>query len=188
MSGFLGIGGSSAKTDRSNTLTSFSQLKNIFNYAMPQAQSAISGGESLLSSAGNYFNNLLTGNRSNLQAAAAPETNAALSGADAARRQAGASGTARGGGTAATNANAKSDVMAQIDNALFGVRGKAAEGAAGVGSSIAGIGSNLLGTAAGVSSSLGNISSGARATDNSINRQGIGDVFSTIGSVLGSIF
>jgi hypothetical protein len=186
--GFLGIGGSSAKTDRSNTLTSFSQLKNIFNYVMPQAASSIRAGSDLLSTAGGYFKNLLTGNRATLQAATAPETNAALSSSDAARRQAGTSGTARGGGTAATNATAKDKVMADIDNMLFGVRRSAAQGAAGVGSAEAGLGTNLLGTAAGVSGTLGQISSGARATDNAINRQGVGDVVSTIGGILGSIF
>jgi len=68
MGGFMGIGGSSANTDRSNQLTSFSQMKNLFNTGITSATSGIGAGLSDLSSAGGYFKSLLGGNRAALNA------------------------------------------------------------------------------------------------------------------------
>lgn len=119
MGGFLGIGGSSAKTDRANVLTGFSSLKNIFN-------TGFSSGTGDVGSAEGYWKNILSGNRTSVAQAAAPTTNAVLAQSDAAKRAAVAGGTARGGGTAATNADANARAAKTVDDALFGARGGAA--------------------------------------------------------------
>lgn len=126
----------------------------MFNYAIPQAQQGIAAGQAGLGSAASYFQSLLSGNRTALTQAAAPEINAVNTGADAARRQAAASGTARGGGTASQNANAATTTRAQIDNALLGVRGNAATNLAKTSEAQAGIGENLLTTGASAASDL----------------------------------
>jgi hypothetical protein len=70
----------------------------------------------------------------------APEIGAAASANDASKRQLAASGTARGGGVAATNQTRDSDMMSKVDNLLFGARPAAAAGEAQVGGDIAKIG------------------------------------------------
>jgi hypothetical protein len=143
--GFLGIGGSASKTDRSTTLKGYGALENVFNYALPQGEAGITGGQEGLGAASSYWQNLVSGNRSTLQTAIAPEANATLSSADAARRTNAALGTARGGGVAGQNQQARTGTQAQIDNALFGARGNAATQLAKTSSAEANLGANVLG-------------------------------------------
>jgi len=165
MGGFMGIGGSSANTDRSNQLTSFSQMKNLFNTGITSATSGIGAGLSDLSSAGGYFKSLLGGNRAALNAAVAPETAAVQAGDDASKRQAAASGTARGGGVAGTMQTSKDATMAKVQQLLFGVRPAAAEGLTKVGTAEAGIGSNILQTSSNTAGELAAASTNARKID-----------------------
>jgi hypothetical protein len=162
MSGFLGIGGSSAKTDRGWQLQSASGLSNLFNWALPQAKTATAGGLSDLSSAGGFWKQLMSGNRSAVNAAVAPQANTAQTMDDASRRQAGASGTARGGGVAGANQTQKDATLARIQNMLFGARTTGAEQLAKVGTAGAGIGSNIMADAGNAAANLGSLGTSAR--------------------------
>jgi hypothetical protein len=178
MGGMFGIGGSASKTDRSNQLTSFSGLKNLFNWALPAGQAATGAGQNILSgaastaqNAGNYFQRLMSGNRTALQGAIAPAANAAQVQADAQRRQLAASGTARGGGVAGVQQQQKETTLAKIQNMLFGARTAGAEGSlqaartqAGIGGTEAGIGTNLIGSAGTAASNLGELAGSSRQT------------------------
>lgn len=151
MGGFLGIGNSSAKTDRSNVLTGFSDLKNVFNFAMPFGENEAATGQATtkeglsdLGKSSDYWSKLLSGDRSTMQQAVAPETNAVLSQADAEKRQQGSMGTARGGGVAANNQQTEDASMAKIDNLLFGARPMAAGQEAAIGGKEADIGNSQL--------------------------------------------
>ena len=144
---FSNVGGSSAKTDRSNQLTSFSDLKNVYNWALPFGQSqartgqaTTAGGVSDLGTAGGYFKKLASGNRADLLSATAPAANAATAQSDAEKRQLGEMGAARGGGAAGVNQQRDTDLMSKIDNMLFGARTAGAQGLAGVGQAEAGVG------------------------------------------------
>lgn len=151
MGGFLGIGGSSAKTDRRQTLTSYEQLNNLYNFGLATGKSGVDTGRATtaqgvsgLSSSQAYWQKLMSGNRPALEQAVAPETNAVQSQGDAARRNAAATGTARGGGTAGANEQQKTDQMARIDNLLFGVRPQAAQQEAAVSGEIANVGTTEM--------------------------------------------
>jgi hypothetical protein len=141
------IGGSSAKTDRSNFLTGIGDQSNVFNWALPFGKSQAATGQATtaagvgdLGTAGGYFKKLATGNRADLLSATAPATNAAIAQNDAEKRQLSSLGTARGGGTAGINQQRESDLTAKIDNMLFGARTAGASGLAGVGGTEAGVG------------------------------------------------
>lgn len=144
---FSNVGGSSAKTDRSNQLTSFSDLKNVYNWALPFGQSQARTGQATtaagvgdLANAGGYFRKLASGDRATTLQAVAPASNAAIASSDASKRELSNMGTARGGGAAGFNQQRDSDLMAKIDNMLFGARTAGASGEAGVGQAEAGIG------------------------------------------------
>lgn len=151
MGGFLGIGGSSAKTDRNQVTSGFGQLNNLFNFGMNTSQKGVAAGGSTqqaglsgLSDANSYFKNLASGNRTAVQQAAAPEINMVQNQADAERRNQVASGTSRGGGVAGANQQQKTDTMSKIDNALFGVRPAAAQAEASTSGKIADVGSTQM--------------------------------------------
>jgi hypothetical protein len=171
--GFLNIGNSATKTDRSNELTGFGDLSSVFNFGMPTATSALGG-------ANNYYQKLLTGNRATMEQAEAPEINAVQAGSDAQKRQLAASGTARGGGVAAANQTRGTTTEAAIDNALMQARPAAA-------SAETGIGENALGTSLGAGTNLTSIASNSRALSNALNpgQQYLADITNLIGAMGG---
>jgi hypothetical protein len=146
--GFLGIGQSKGEKQ------GMGQLSNVFNFALPLAQQQSGAGQKTtasgldttkagLSTLGGplaYWQKLMSGNRAAMNQAVAPEANAARSASDATARQTAATGTARGGGTAGTSQQRQTDLNAQIDNLLFGVRPEAAKQTADIGKTQADIG------------------------------------------------
>ena len=154
MGGLLGslfstgsLGGSSAKTDRSNQLDAFSGLKNVYNWSLPFGQQQARTGEATtaagvsdLGNAGGYFRKLASGDRSTALQAVAPASNAALAQSDAEKNQLANMGTARGGGAVGVNQQRDTDLMSKIDNMLFGARTSGAQGEAGVGQAESGVG------------------------------------------------
>lgn len=119
-------------------------LGNVYNFGMPQAQSAISNANS-------FNSKVLSGNTTAMNQAIAPEKNAVAAQGDAQRKQAATMGTARGGGTASTQAGQQDAEMAKIQNLLFGTRTAAAKDSGELGSS-------LLKTSAGAAKDLGDVS------------------------------
>lgn len=177
----------------------YGDLNNIFSFGLPAAQSSLASGGattksglSTLDQAGQYFKSLMSGDRTKMMQAVAPETNAVHAEADAAKRQTEAMGTARGGGTAVANNTADTNTMAKIDNLLFGVRpGAAGETAkiggaeAGIGLSQQGIGANLLGIADNAAGTLTGDASKSRETSAALNRQVQQDWANAITGILG---
>jgi hypothetical protein len=187
---FNNVGGSSAKTDRSNQLTSFSDLKNTFNWALPFAQQQAKTGQATtaagvqdLGDAGGYFKKLASGDRSTALSAVAPASNAALAQSDAEKRQLGEMGTARGGGAVGVNQQRDTDLMSKIDNMLFGARTAGAQGEAGVGQAESSVGLGETGQgiqAGGLASStagdLGKLALYSRGQSEQIHRQHVKDL------------
>jgi hypothetical protein len=221
MAGFLGIGGKQAQ-DSDTAQKGLGSLGNIFNFGLNRANAlsstgtgttatgvntaagalpTIRTGSAAIGNSLNYFNNLVNGNRTATTQAAAPQTNAALQQGDAARRQQGSLGTARGGGVASTNQTQHDAMMTQINNAIFGVRPAAAAQetqagselsatggtAAQVGLGIGGIGTTETGqglTAGGLAGSAADAQTkdalGAQKQSYDIARQQTGDVLKMI--------
>lgn len=187
MNGFMGIGGKNSKQQNE----SIGNLNNLFSFGLDTGKAGVakgnattSAGLSGLGDANSYFKNLASGNRTTMMQAAAPEINAVENQSDAARRNAAADGTARGGGTASTNQTAKETTMAQIDNLLFGTRPAAAKEEAATSGKIADVGTAQSGmgiyglqTAGGAASAAGNIATSARQQQIEGTQQIIKDVF-----------
>jgi len=193
------LGGSSANTDRSNQLTSMSDLKNVFNWALPfgqqqakTGQGTTAAGVSDLGNAGGYFRKLASGDRATALQATAPASNAALAQSDAEKAQLANMGTARGGGVAGVNQTRDTDLMSKIDNMLFGARTAGAQGEAGVGQAEAGVGLGQTGQgiqagglATGAASDLGRQALYSRGLSNELHRQAVGDYSNAFGSLMG---
>jgi len=150
MGGFLGIGNSSAKTDRGAQLGARQGLWNIFGYGLPQGQQQQTAGQqtigqalqgtqqarSTLQQPASYWQRLLTGGRPDIAQLSAPSVNAAQAGSDAAARQAATFGTSRTGGATAVQAEAPQTTQKNIDDIinqnLMGGRAAGAKGLEGI--------------------------------------------------------
>ena len=195
------IGGSSAKTDRSNQLQSYTNLKNIFNWALPFAKSTaasgqreVSAGEGDLGTAAGYLKSLVQGGRASTNAAIAPEVTAVEAARDAAKRSAEASGTARGGGMAAVNQERDAQAQAAIDQAMFGVRPAAArelaqvgqaEGGLGLGETKTGLESAQIGERS--AADLGELAHYNRAQSEKIHRDAVDSITKGIDETLSAV-
>lgn len=202
MGGFLGIGGSSYKTDRKTELGGFSDLHNVFNFALPFAQSSAAtgtattkAGTDAMSSSLGYWQKLMSGNRTTMQQAVAPETNATLSGADAQKRQLAATGTARGGGVAGVEQQQKDATMAKVDNLLFGARPEAAKESSKIGGDLARVGTsqtsnaiNALGLGEETAANITGIAAKSRVDSQAINQDMVGKVTNFIDQALTMAF
>lgn len=187
MGGFLGIGGSASKTNRKYALGGFQGLQNLFNFALPTGENLFSEGSSTLSQPLAYWQNLLSGNRSSMLAATAPENNAALSSEDAARRQLAATGTARGGGIAGQNVQAGDQTRAAIQNNLFKQRGEAAKNVAQIGETQLSDAINQLGLGESTASSLtGNANTAGQQSD--ANAAAAGQAAGKLAATLAGLF
>lgn len=143
MGGFFGIGQSGGEK------ASTAGINNIFNYALPTAQSGESSGASSLSSASDFFKKMLAPGRTVATANAAPATNAAVDQSDATRRQEASQGTYRGGGTASANREAGASTNKNVDDIinanLVGGQKTAAEGLTQTGAAQTSNAAQLLG-------------------------------------------
>lgn len=185
MGGFLGIGGSSQKTDRKVTLQGYGDLENIFNYGMGQGKGTLAAGEESLGNADAYYKKLLSGNRVAQLQAVAPTVNAANAQEDAQKRALATSGTARGGGVNATTQQLDTAKNATIDNAITGTMPAAAEGEAGVGRTQAQIAANLLGLGENAAATRTSLAIQSRPDSNAINQQTQQQIGAAIAFALG---
>ena len=125
MGGFMGIGGSSAKTDRNQTLGDYGKLNSVFSQGMAignqqeqAGQGMVQNAQATLQPAETYYRNLLTAGRTQTAEQAAPAIQGALAQSDAAKREAAATGTSRSGGAAEAHAEAGSKTGATIDDII----------------------------------------------------------------------
>lgn len=113
--------------------------RNVFNYALPQAQQTQATGQQTLNTAQrtlqpaqSYWERLLQGGRGDIAQLSAPAVSAAQAQSDAAARQAATMGTSRTGGGAAIQAEAPAQTAQNIDQIinqnLVGGRQAGAEG------------------------------------------------------------
>lgn len=185
---WAGITGKSANTDRAEQLGSYTNLNNLFNFGMNSGSNLTSSGSSATGAAQGYYQNILSGNRSQVDQAVAPAVNSTLSAADASRRTQANMGTARGGGATSTNAGAGSKTMADITNQIFGARTNAASGEASVGGTELGAGSGLLSTAGGAMDSTLQDSTQSREWTINNNKQNIGLIANVLSGGLTAAF
>jgi len=155
MGGFLGIGNSSAKTDRGNQLAGINAEWNVYNRGLPQFEASTAGanatrntGLNTLEQAKGYWQNLMNPNRAMAIQQASPAINAVQQQADAQRRQLGEMGTNRGGGVNAAMQQLNSSEQADINNIVAGTtkdqRAQAAAGLTQVGQAQTNVGSQQM--------------------------------------------
>lgn len=194
----FGIGGSSAKTDRGNTLTGYKDLSSIFDFGTKTAgadtgtgTATTATGTNALGTALSYFRNLLSGGRTTALQAIAPYTDAARSQADAQRREIAAAGTSRGGGTAGVEQQVQDKTNAAANDALLQARSGAAGGVATIGNDLArtGLGEQGLGleaenTASRAAGDLTDESRRSRTDSYDINHKAQQTVANTVESIL----
>jgi hypothetical protein len=147
MGGFFGFGQSGGEK------ASTGNLNNIFNYALPTAETGNKSGTSNLGTAADYFSKLLTAGRTETTQSSAPAVNAALDTSDAARKEQAVSGTGRTGGTAELNREAGAKTTATIDDIinknLMGGKAVGSEGLTKVGGEQLANAAQLLGIGSG---------------------------------------
>lgn len=151
MGGFLGIGNSSAKTDRGNQLGGINAEWNVYNRGLPLADEKSSestqttnSGISSLEDAKKYWQSIMSGDTNATMKAAAPAINTINEASDAQRAQQAEMGTSRGGGVNATNQAAESNRVGKVEDVLAGQPNEAAKGVQSVGTAEAAVGSNQM--------------------------------------------
>lgn len=130
MGGFLGIGNSSAKTDRGNQLAGVNANWNVYNRGLPISDERLDTGKattetglSTLDKAKKFWQQLTTGlnpqiSKPAVMQEAAPAIDAVTAQSDAARLEQSNTGTNRGGGVAEANQQAQTVRMQETDKAI----------------------------------------------------------------------
>ena len=125
MGGYLGIGGSSAKTDRGNQLAATQGDWNIYSqglgFGVPEQNAGtgtLAQAKTDLGPAKDYYSGLLKAGRTETAQNSAPAINTTLAQSDAQRNSAGNFGTARTGGTAALNRDASTQTQSKMDDII----------------------------------------------------------------------
>jgi hypothetical protein len=192
----FGVGGSSANTDRSQTLGSYGNLNNIYSLGLGTGTSQEATGQSFINQssqslqpASDYYKSLLTAGRTQTAQQAQPAIQSAMQQGDAQRSQAAAEGTSRTGATVAGQAEAGQKTASNIDTIINqNLVGGKATGAAGM-TQVAGQQAQLGGmTLANAMQMLG-LGESAQATNlsNSINSRDLSNqIAGQEGSALGS--
>lgn len=164
MGGLFGIGGSAAKTDRKQQLTSWGDLNSLFGATSTAGENQVSQGASGLTSASNYFSQIASGNPAQMSKALAPQISAIQSTTGQGVNTIGQF-SGRSGGTAAAVTQEGFAAQQAVQN-LFDLLGPEAESQL---ATISGI-QEQLGTgqedvAANAATAAGSQASGSRATD-----------------------
>jgi hypothetical protein len=152
--GFLGIGGSASKTDRSQQLAGYGDLGNIFNTGLNNSNADTNAGQNDLGTAAGFNSKILNGNRSSIMSALSPQIASITGQANQAKKQQASLGTARGGGTNAGNQQQQQQVQGAISSVVGGAQPQAAKDMASIGSTETNAGQQALGTAGGAAQNL----------------------------------
>jgi len=190
--------GSGAKTDRKYQLAGFGDLSNVFNFALPNAEAGYTAGQatqkdalSQLASPAQYYQSLLSGNRTSALNAVAPVTNVVNAQSDAQKRQLASSGTARGGGVNAVGQQLETSKQSAIDTAVNQAKAGAAAGATKVAGETSKVGDsqlnaalNLLGIGAKSAENLTDLAGNSRAESNALHNQKADQAAQIVSSVL----
>jgi hypothetical protein len=182
------FGGSAAKTDRRNQLSGFGDLKNLFNFGFSSGTTETNQSQGLLGQAGQYYSQLLSGNRSATLSAVSPTVNAANQQTDATKRAIGTSGTARGGGVNATTSTLDDQKRASIDTAINAAKAGAAGGATSTGGTMASQAGNLLGLGETSATNLTSLAGSSRSESNALHQQKVTAAANLANSVVDALF
>jgi hypothetical protein len=182
------VGGSAAKTDRKNQLQGFGDLSNLFNFGFSSGTAETSQSQGLLGQAGQYYSQLLSGNRQATLSAVSPTVNAANQQTDATKRAIGTSGTARGGGVNATTSTLDDQKRASIDTAINAAKAGAAGGATSTGGTMASQAGNLLGLGETSATNLTSLAGSSRSESNALHQQKVTAAANLANSVVDALF
>lgn len=150
MGGFLGLGNSSAKTDRGNQLAGVNAEWNIYNRGLPLGDKQVDAGTTTegigvsgLDAVKQYWKDMMGGGPAAMKAAS-PALSAINTQADAKRVETAEMGTSRGGGTNADAQQAETERMAQANDVISKVQPMAAQGLESVSTAQVGAGGQQL--------------------------------------------
>lgn len=130
MGGFLGIGNSSAKTDRGNQLAGVNASWNVYNRGLPMGEDLAEAGTktttdglSTLDKVKSFWQSMKSGfkppaPKTEVMQSAGPAIDIVNQQADAAQNEAAQMGTSRTGGTAEANQMAKTEQMGEVNEAV----------------------------------------------------------------------
>ncbi len=202
MGGFLGLGGSSASTDRGNQLAATQGEWSLFDYGLGTGQNQQAAGTNTLNSSlktlqpsADYYKSLLTAGRTDTAFNSAPAINATLAQSDTQRRQSAAAGTSRTGGTAAANRESGEATSSKVDDiinsTLLQGREVGAKGLQQVAGQEAAVGSdqlsnalNLLGLSQTSVTDILNNATSSRAESYKINQDQLGQYGAALGQIV----
>jgi hypothetical protein len=170
--GVLMCGGSSAKTDRAETLKSYGDLSDVFSTLNRSGKGLLGSGASDTGKASKYYSAILSGNPSAVLEAAAPEINSINKEADAQKKDIANFGN-RTGGTNATSQDISTAKRGQIADVISGKRAGAAEGEARIGAGETGAGIGAVEGAGQTADELGNLSVKSRELSQKIHDQAV---------------
>jgi hypothetical protein len=158
-----GLGGSSAKTDRTTQLFSEGQAKDIGSFLKtlgPQltAKGAtdVNTGLADTGKASKYYSDILSGDPNKVLAAVQPEVNSITANADATKKTL-ATGSNRSGGSNATAQQVDDKSRGQITDTIAKAKPGAAAGLESTGSQVSGVGLQEQGQGIGASNSAASI-------------------------------
>jgi hypothetical protein len=185
MAGLFGVGGSAAKTDRKQQLTSWGDLQQLFNFGSKTGKQQTTEGGSGLSDSLNYFKSLMSGNPTKMSQVLAPQISTIQGQAAQTRSTASAFGN-RSGGTNATT-QATENAATQSIQQLFELLGPdAAKEVATIGAGEEGLGQGLLNLAGNSEATVGGQASASRTqTDEPLQQSQQAAVMQGITTLLG---
>lgn len=135
-------------------------LGSLFGKVTEESGKLSDAGHAASDAAAGYFQKLLSGNRQETEAAAAPAANDATSAADASKKEQATMGTARTGGGVAANQQVDDKVRSQVDTLISGAKPAAA-------TTLGNIGANDL------SQMINSLSVGSSAASNLAEQTGV---------------
>lgn len=145
-SGFKGAPGDEKKQETDT----WHNLSNLFGSTYTHSEELGKKGIADQADAAGFFKGVLSGDRTKM----APGTNAAVDSGDAAKREQGQMGTARGGGTAGNNQQIEAHTRQLISSLLGEAQTGAAGGLAAIGGQDIGAMMSALGIASGTETNL----------------------------------
>jgi len=157
--GLFGIGGSGAKTSRKNELGAWGNLNSIGGWATPSGENQITAGSKNLNTASDFWNTLLSGDKTKIGQVLAPEIST-ITGQTQQQIDSNAEFGNRSGGTNATLNTLQTTKNSEIQNLIDSLLPQAATQVAQIGTAQEGAGLGVLGTGESAFSTVG-----AQSTD-----------------------
>lgn len=176
--------GSSASTDRKNTLASYGDLSSVIDQLSGVGKTTTAAGATDTGAASQYYRNILSNDPAKVMEAVAPETAAIKNQATQQKKELANLGGNRTGGTNAIVQDITSKSRGQIADTIAKARGGAAEGEAKIGAGETGAGITASSDAGTTAANLGDISSSSRKTSQQIHDDAVNQWVSVAADLL----